>query len=287
MDDGRMGESEIVAVLEVGGSHVTAASVRPGGWQVVVAQRAVLDSKGSAEAIVEALAAAARLLPLASGLVVALPGPFDYDTGIAHYQLDKFAALYGQDLGRSLREALGTDRVVFLNDAEAFSVGEWTAGELRGEDRCVGVTIGTGIGSGFLDDGRVVRTGDTVPPGGELYRTEFRGRPLEDWISARAILRLYDERAGELPPGWGVKEVADHARSGDEVARKVLLETFGVLAEALGGWLDRFGARRVVLGGSISGAFDVVESVFPFPTSATADTEHSAILGAAAHFSRS
>jgi glucokinase len=109
---------------------------------------------------------------------------------------------------------------------------------------------------------------------------------LEDWISARAILRLYSERAGGLPQGWGVKEVADHARSGDEVARQVLLDSFGVLAEVLTSWLTRFGASRVVLGGSISGAFDVVESVFPFHATATADTEHSAILGAAAHFTR-
>jgi glucokinase len=282
-----MGEKDVVAVLEVGGSHVTAASVRPGGWEVEVAERAALDSKGSAEAIVAELTAAAQKLPLASGLVVALPGPFDYEAGVAWYQLDKFAALHGQDLGALLRESLSVQRVVFLNDAEAFSVGEWTAGELRGEDRCVGVTIGTGIGSGFLDDGRVVRTGDTVPPGGELYRTDLRGKPLEEWISARAILRLYAERAGRLPSDWGVKEVAEHARGGDEIARKVLLETFGVLAEALAGWLHRFGASRVVLGGSISGAFDVVESVFPFHATATADTEHSAILGAAAHFSRS
>ncbi|QNE18669.1 ROK family protein [Kribbella qitaiheensis] len=281
-----MGETEVVAVLEVGGSHVTAASVRPGSWQVEVAQRATLDSKGSAGAIVEALAAAARQLPLATGLAVALPGPFDYETGVAWYRLDKFAALYGLDLRKALRESLGVEQVVFLNDAEAFSVGEWAAGALRGQDRCVGVTIGTGIGSGFLDDGRAVRTGDSVPPGGELYRTDYRGKPLEDWISARAILRLYSERAGALPENWGVKEVADHARGGDAVARQVLLDTFGVLAEVLGGWLERFGASRVVLGGAISGAFDVVESVFPFHAAATADTEHSAILGAAAHFAR-
>jgi glucokinase len=280
------GMSTDVAVLEIGGSHVTAASVTPDGWQVAVAQRAALDSKGSASAIVEAFSAAARQLPLANGLVLALPGPFDYETGVAGYRLDKFASLYGLDLGKALRESLGVERLVFLNDAEAFSVGEWTAGELRGQERCVGVTIGTGIGSGFLHDGRVLRTGGTVPPGGELYRTDYRSKPLEDWISARAILSLYAERAGRLPEGWGVKEVADHARGGDSVARQVLLDTFGVLAEVLDSWLERFGASRVVLGGSISGAFDVVEAVFPFHATATADTEHSAILGAAAHLTR-
>lgn len=52
-------------------------------------------------------------------------------------------------------------------------------------------------------------------------------------------------------------------------------------------WLERFGATRVVLGGSIAGAFDVVAEVFRFPVSATADAERSALIGAALHYERS
>jgi glucokinase len=227
-------------------------------------------------------------LPLAKGLAVALPGPFDFAAGVAWYQLDKFASLYGHDLGRSLRERLGLDQVVFLNDAEAFTVGEWSAGELRGLDRCAGITIGTGIGSAFLAAGRAIRTGDTVPPGGELYRTAHNGHPIEHWISARAILNRYAELLGSPPPrSTGVKEIAELARAGDEKAKDALVGAFQVLSDALVPWLERFGATRVVLGGSISGAFDVVADVFPFPVSATADTEHSALIGAAAHYERS
>ena len=65
-----------------------------------------------------------------------------------------------------------------------------------------------------------------------------------------------------------------------------MVGAFQVLSDALVPWLERFGATRVVLGGSISGAFDVVADVFPFPVSATADTEHSALIGAAAHYQR-
>ncbi|NEA37491.1 ROK family protein [Streptomyces sp. SID13031] len=275
-----------VPVLEIGGSHVTAAMVSAGLVERV--HRAGLDSKASAESIVGELCDAARQLPLASGLAVALPGPFDFAAGVAWYKLDKFAALYGQDLGRSLRERLGLERIVFMNDAEAFTIGEWFAGELRGLDRCVGITIGTGIGSAFLDDGRAIRTGDTVPPGGELYRTSFDGRPIEDCISARAILRRYADKLGTPPPrSTGVKEIAEAARAGDAVAESALVEAFQVLADALAPWLARFGATRVVLGGSIAGAFDVVAEVFPFPVSATADAEHSALIGAALHFERS
>ncbi|MDX6261103.1 MAG: hypothetical protein QOH84_2791 [Kribbellaceae bacterium] len=276
-----------VPVLEVGGSHVTAAMVSPASDRVEGMYRAGLDSKASADAIVGQLCEAAKQLPLAKGLAVALPGPFDFAAGVAWYKLDKFAALYGHDLGRSLRERLGLDQVVFLNDAEAFTVGEWSAGELRGLDRCVGITIGTGIGSAFLDDGRAVRTGDTVPPGGELYQTSYDGRPIEDWISARAILRRYAGKLGEpLPQSTGVKEIAEAARAGDGVATSALVEAFQVLSDALVPWLERFRATRVVLGGSIAGAFDVVAEVFPFPVSPTADAEHSALIGAAEHYLR-
>ncbi len=277
-----------VPVLEVGGSHVTAAVVSSVAWSVDVVDRSKLESQKAAEVIVEQLAAAARKLPLASGLAVALPGPFDYATGVAWYRgVNKFDALYGHDLGKSLRSELGLERVMFMNDAEAFAVGEWTAGEIRGLERCVGVTIGTGVGTAFLADGLVVREGETVPPGGELYRTSYDGLPLEGSISARAILRAYFVRTGLEEPEIGVKEIAERARGGSADAREVLLAAFGVLASALTPWLERFGVTKVVLGGSISGAFDIVDAVFDFDVAATDDTEHSALIGAAAHYLRS
>lgn len=275
-----------VAVLEIGGSHVTAAVVAPGTWDVTEVDRAKLESQKAAGVVVEQLAETARKLPLANGLAVALPGPFDFATGVAWYRgQGKFDQLYGFNLGEALSSELGIDRLLFMNDAEAFAVGEWTAGEVRGVERCVGVTIGTGIGTAFLADGRVVREGDTVPPGGELYKTTYGGKPLEDSISARAILRRYAESAGAEAPG--VKEIADQARTGDTTALAVLQAAFTDLADALKPWLDRFGVTHTVLGGSISGAFDLVQSALDFPASATKDTEHSALIGAAAHYLRS
>ncbi|TCO48453.1 glucokinase [Kribbella antiqua] len=277
-----------VPVLEIGGSHVTAAVVSPDGWGVTVVERAKLESQQAADVVLGQLAAAARKLPLANSLAVALPGPFDFATGVAWYRgQGKFDNLYGQNVGESLRDLLNLDQILFMNDAEAFAVGEWTAGEVRGLERCAGVTIGTGIGTAFLADGLVVRDGDTVPPGGELYRTFYDSWPLEDSISARAILRAYFAWTGKEELDIGVKEVTERARAGEVVARDVLLTAFGVLAAALTPWLERFGVTKVVLGGSISGAFDVVREVFAFDVEATQDTEHSALIGAAAHYLRS
>ncbi len=277
-----------VPVLEIGGSHVTAAVVSSDTWAVNVVERADLESQHAAGIVLGQLAAAARKLPLANGLAVALPGPFDVGTGIAWYRgQGKFDNLYGYNVGESLRDLLDLEQILFMNDAEAFAVGEWTAGQVRGIDRCVGVTIGTGIGTAFLADGWVVRAGETVPPGGELYKTSYDGKPLEDWISARAILRAYFDRTGTEEPEIGVKEIAERARAGAEDARDVLLDAFGVLASALTPWLERFGVSKVVLGGSISGAFDLVHEVFDVKVAATEDTEQSALIGAAAHYLRS
>ena len=57
----------------------------------------------------------------------------------------------------------------FLNDADAFGLGEWWTGRQRGARRIVAATLGTGFGSAFLADGRVVH-GPGIPPGGEIYR---------------------------------------------------------------------------------------------------------------------
>ncbi|HET6292446.1 MAG TPA: ROK family protein, partial [Kribbella sp.] len=131
--------------------------------------------------------------------------------------------------------------------------------------------------------------------------TSYLDRPVEDWISSRAILEAYFDSAGarvhEAEDGAGtadgrevggqvigVKEVAELARGGSTEAKQALVNAFAALADALAPWLERFGATRVVLGGSISGAFDVVQEVFDFDVTVTADTEHSALIGAAARF---
>ena len=66
---------------------------------------------------------------------VAIPGPFDYVRGIADFHgVGKFDALRGVDLGDVLRRTLtrANGRVSFVNDAEAFAIGEWASGAAQG-----------------------------------------------------------------------------------------------------------------------------------------------------------
>jgi glucokinase len=241
--------------LEVGGSHVSAALL-DGSLRVVSAAREPLRADGSAAEIVDTVLRTAAALSVGpSPWGVAVPGPFDYARGIALFEgVGKFDALRGTNLGAALRAGLPGPpmSVTFLNDADAFMLGEWTTGAAVGHRRAAGITLGTGIGSAFLADGRLVADGPDVPPEGRADLLTWCGRPLEDIVSSRAIRARYPDPAAD------VAEIAVRARTGEEVARALLTETFTVLGRALAPWLRRFGATVLVVGGSIAASWDLV-----------------------------
>ncbi|MBV9822688.1 MAG: ROK family protein [Actinobacteria bacterium] len=252
--------SDSIPVLEVGGTHVTAGWVNAASWQVSGLSRTELPGDGTAEELIALLAGAGARLAAPSGAVwgIAVPGPFDYARGVAYYVgVGKFEALAGVDVGAALGTAL-SGRLCFSNDASAYGIGEWLVGAARGSSRCAVVTLGTGVGSAFLDNGNSVESGPSVPPEAELHLLSHAGRPLEDRVSRRAIRAAYAAAGGSDAPD--VKEIADRARAGDPLAAEVFAAAFRVLGAVLGPWLRRFEAELLVVGGSISRSFDLIEA---------------------------
>jgi glucokinase len=286
----------VVPVLEIGGSHVTAAQVDPDQGQVLRRTRAALRGAAPAEAILSAIAATASQLGASAGSLwgAAVPGPFDYARGIGRYRdVAKFDALDGVDVGAALRDAI-TPRpggFRFLGDAIAFGLGEWAYGAARGHDRAAAITLGTGVGSAFLDHGRPVTTGPDVPPESRVDLLTIDGRPLEETVSTRAVVAAY-RAAG----GWPCETAADvtaGAAAGDPRAAEILERTYCELGRALAPWLTRFEASVLVVGGGISAAWELIAGPLDRGLKAggapdlavlsSPDTETSALLGAARH----
>jgi len=259
--------------LEIGGSHVTAALV-DASFGVVSARREPLRPDGTAEEIVGRILHCARALPAVPGSWgVAVPGPFDYGHGVALFEgVGKFDALYGMDLGSVLLDGLPgpPSSVTFLNDATAFLLGEWTAGAAVGHRRAAGITLGTGVGSAFLADGRPVADGPSVPPEGRADLLTWGGRPLEETVSSRAIRARYSGGAA-ADPAVDVKEIADRARAGEAAAHDLLTETFTALGQVLAPWLARFEASVLVVGGSMAASWDLLAPPLKAGLSAAAE----------------
>ncbi|AUH44183.1 ROK family protein [Streptomyces sp. CMB-StM0423] len=263
----------MIPVLEIGGTHVTAALVSPRTAAVATRVRRPLDARARAEDILGAVLRCARALPATPAGArwgVAVPGPFDYATGIALFaDVGKFESLYGVDVRKALLDGLpgSPSGIAFRNDAHAFLAGEWAAGAARGHTRAVGITLGTGVGSAFLADGTLHTTGPGLPPEGRMDLARIDGIPLEEVVSRRAILARYGTAAdggGGPGPGDGagagvdVREIAERARAGEERARRVLGAAFGALGAELGPRLAAFGATALVVGGSMADSWDLV-----------------------------
>jgi glucokinase len=268
-----------VAALDVGGTHVSAARIDPASGSADGFCRTSFAPGADRATLVRALReAAAAVADGVEALGAAVPGPFDYARGVCTIRgVSKLDSLYGVDVRELLARAAGLPQraVSFLNDAEAFLLGECRFGNARGHDRCLGITLGTGLGSAFARGGRIVRDGPGVPPGGSVYLLSFREAPVEERLSARGLL-------ARVPGAGDVRALAETARGGDADARAAFAAFSEELAEFLAPLVSAFGATCLVVGGSISRAWDLVAPALPGIVAApAADADLAPLRGAA------
>ena len=156
------------------------------------------------------------------------------------------------------------------NDANAAAWGEFRLGGAKGAAHLVFVTLGTGIGSGFVVDGSLVRgaRGAGAELGHTVVDTDGPQCPcglrgcLEQLASGTAIARLAREAleagrdtsiASFVAPGGRPdgEDVARAAREYDEVARSILRQTGSALGVGLSNVVNLFDPQVIVLGGSV------------------------------------
>lgn len=180
-----------------------------------------------------------------------MPGPFDYVSGVSQMR-HKFSSLFGINLKAAFEKKL-QNPVFFINDAAAFGLGViWK--EYPQEKRLLAITLGTGLGSSFLIDGKFAQSVKGVPRDGEIWNVQYQEGILEDKISKRALEQGYLHGSGR---SIAVKEIADKAREGDPAAKKVF-EQFAVqLGDGLASTIADFHPTRIVFGGKISKGFDL------------------------------
>ena len=245
--------------VDVGGSHLCSAVVDLDKKQLCSAPVLTpLDSSGPAHAILSCvtqnlLGTRAVFGKNVHRIGLAFPGPFDYEKGIP-YMDQKFQHLYGMDMPAELRKQLDSPKTQFkfINDASAFALGECFCGSGRDRKRVIALTLGTGVGSGFVADGRLDEHSERVPESGEVWNLPFEDTIVDACFSTRWVVKRYKELTGKDVPG--AKEVAQAVPTEPE-ARLLFREYGERLAAFVSPWLEKFGADTLVLGGNISRNF--------------------------------
>jgi glucokinase len=245
-------ESRVLA-FDVGGSHVAAAVCSAPDFRIGPVASAPYSATHTADAFLDLLYDLGMKARTGHdgiiGAMLAVPGPFDLQAGVSLMR-HKLPYLYGVDLRQALAARFGLQaaQVRFLNDADAYLLGEVGAGAARGFGRAVGLTLGTGIGSAFAVDGRLVTIGPGVPTGGEIWNLPYQGGIVEDFVSSRAIAGNYERCTGKR------REVVDLAAAvpSDPAAKQAFIEFGQHLGIVIRTLLAAFHADVIVLGGGIS-----------------------------------
>ncbi len=256
---------------DIGGSHITCAVVDLENHTILpdTVFHQTLNNQDSKQVILnvwrQSLRASLSKVDMheLAGIGFAIPGPFDYENGIALFthEVSKYENLFGTNVAKEIKELLGIDSgcdVRFMNDATSFAVGEaWAGGFSR--QHLISVTLGTGFGSAFLENGFPVVTRADVPKLGCLWHLPFKDDIADDYFSTRWYVHRYEELSGELLPG--VKEIAE--RVGHDVQAESLFGEFGAnLGEFLAPWIKKFAAGNIVIGGNISKEWSLLEKPF-------------------------
>lgn len=246
--------------LDVGGTQIKSA-VAAGG-KLFAVHRGDAYAQADAETILENLAGIimAREKELReqgyglAGVGLAFPGPFDYERGVSRIRgIGKYDAIYGMNLRARLSKACGLpeEQFAFQNDADLFALGEGAFGQAKGFRRSMMICIGTGLGSGFIENGRLVKSGPRVPENGWIYSLPYRDGIVDQYLSATGLGDMLRE-SGCFPPAVTVKEAAELARQGNGEAQGIFEEFGRRLAEVVPSAAARFGAECLVVGGQVA-----------------------------------
>lgn len=194
-----------------------------------------------------------------AGFCVAVPGIIA--NGFCH-----MAANIGwrdEPLQDLLRDQTGLPGIV-TQDVRAAGWAEWRVGAGRGCDSMLFMPLGTGIAGAVVVDGTMIvadgYAGEIghmpVPVAGDRACACGAVGCLEAWSSAASVRRRHTEAGGD--PDWTTAQIADAARSGDALAARIIDEAALGLAQALYYNQAMLGSAKVVIGGGMSGAFDLL-----------------------------
>ena len=197
-------------------------------------------------------------------------GNIEYAANLKWRGIIPFASMVSEKFGLPVR---------LTNDANAAAMGEMMYGCAKGMKHFITITLGTGVGSGIVIDGKIVLGHDgfagelghtIIRPGGRLHKgTGIRGT-LESYASATGVretaLEMLSDNANveSLLRDYTINDlitsqtVYECAIKGDKIANDIFEYTGQILGEALANFVMFSSPEAIVLFGGLTKAGDLI-----------------------------
>jgi glucokinase len=272
-------KNDYVIGVDVGGTKVAAGFVNSAG-EIGAVTKVRMVSDGRAEDGANAVAGAIdHLMDLGKqnqwairAIGICAPGPLDPHTGVI-INPPNVPCWRNYPLAAEISSRYRLP-VKIENDANAAALAEVLWGAGKGFAKVFYLSIGTGIGTGLIIDGKIYngRTG-AAPEGGHVS-IDYRGPVcscgkrgcIEVYVSGPAIAKRAQARlesanvkhtpildlAGGQLAGVTCEVVSQAHSAGDAVAKETLLETVDLLSVWLGNIIDLLEPDVIVVGGGVA-----------------------------------
>lgn len=261
--------------IDLGGTNIKAGIVSE-NKEIIGKASLKTNCPRPADEIVDDIAKAALMALADSGLNIddiesvgiGTPGTANKETGIVEFSNN--LGFYNVPLRAMLEERL--NKKTFIdNDANAAAYGEFLAGAAKGTQSAVCITLGTGVGSGIIIDGKILtgagyagaELGHTVIDYGGKKCTCGRNGCFEVYASATGLISLTREEMlkNKSSRMWDItgkdvnnidgKTAFDAMRAGDESGRKVVEMYINYLGCGLVNCVNTFQPEVICIGGGV------------------------------------
>lgn len=282
-------QDNYVVGVDIGGTHISACIIDTAQWNIYLENvvRNHVFSQGDAKTILHNWTSTIEHIiqtsPAAIQFIgIAMPGPFDYENGVSKMLgQSKYDDLYDKDIKSLLSAELGlpSSAIHFINDAAAFLQGEIFVQNLQSNQRILGITLGTGLGSAVWNKGEKAFDAD-------LWNTSYQESIFEEYLVTRWFVKRFKEIAGTEVSG--LKEILDHHR--DTTAFATIKDEY---ARHLFDFMQFFAEKQqtniFVIGGNIAKALPIFiaerKEFDAFSIHTAVLGEKAAMIGAASLFS--
>ncbi len=279
---------ELLIGIDIGGTGAKVGVVRADGKICASASRVLQDKTFQGvcttvyDLVQEMLEQQNLTIQEIFGVGICIPGSVDSLNGVVCFAANFPEWPANAPLASRIKELLGIAFTPKLeNDGNVALLGEIWAGAAQKSANAAMLTLGTGVGSAFIIDGRVIHGSNNFAAemghmiiernGRYSANTDVHGN-LEEYVSARAIGIIAQEAVEEasakgsssllcgITPRDSItsKHVFDLAKQGDELAIQLAEDAFDILGVACINIVRMLDVDTILLGGGLVGAGNIL-----------------------------
>jgi glucokinase len=276
-----MGSEKIIGI-DLGATNIRGAVVGNEAMSAITSRR--IHTKGTEQQVLEDVYSLvdALIKDDVKAIGIGVPSVVDVKMGIV-YDVVHIPSWKEVHL-KELLENRYHIPVFVNNDANCFALGEYYFGKGKGVDNMIGLTLGTGVGAGIIVNKQLYAGANCGA--GEFGMVDYLDQNYEYYCSGSFFQNVY---------GLNGEQVFKDAQKDDAHALKLYREMGLHLGNAIKMIMYTCDPELIILGGSVSSAFDLFQETmwrriqtFAFTKSIerlqikTSALENSGIFGAAA-----